>query len=183
MSNFHHDPVKITFRKKGLPKRLKRIPGGVPGLVAACNVHVAGPEWPCAKVAVFRACKDMRRFYNHILPAYRGVPDVRLDSLGRRCLGFVNKLAIERCDLDTGKVSHIEFDRRFFCFVGLVEGHLTAEILAHEGVHVGFAWDYRTRGKGPFNDSHNEEENVCYPAGIFVDQVFTFIKREKLREV
>jgi len=50
-------------------------------------------------------------------------------------------------------------------------------------VHVGFAWNWRTRGESPLSDPCNAEENVCYPAGIFVDQVLSFIKSEGLREV
>lgn len=175
--------MKFTFRRKGLPKRLKRIPGGVPGLVAACNVHVADESFPAAKVGVFKDRKSMRHFYQKILPHYRGTAFYRNADLGPKCAGFVNKLAIEDMDLDTLKPKAIEVDRRYFCFVGLVEGNLTAEILAHEAVHVGFAWDYRTQGKGPYEDRDNEEENVCYPAGIFLDQVLTFIKAEGLREI
>jgi hypothetical protein len=75
------------------------------------------------------------------------------------------------------------FDRRYFCLVLLCEGDLTAEILSHEAVHVGFAWNHRANGMSCFTDKHNFEENICYPAGIFVDQVLSFINGEKLREV
>ncbi|MCW1885521.1 hypothetical protein OKA04_12345 [Luteolibacter flavescens] len=94
----------------------------------------------------------------------------------------MTKLAIEEYNGDRELIG-IEVDRRYFCIVCLVEGNLTAEILSHEAMHVGFAFDYRTRGKGPYADPHNAEENVCYPAGIFLDQVLTFIKAEGLREI
>ena len=175
-------PSGFVFRRKGLPKRLRRLPGGVPGLRSACNVIFA-EGYPMAKVAVFENRTAMRRFYREQLPHYRGVSDIVTDKLCRRCAGFVNKLAVERWDFERDALGKAEVDRNYFCLVGLAEGFLTAEILAHEAVHVGFAFDYRTRGQGAFEDRHNPEENVCYPAGIFVDQVLTFIKQEGLREV
>jgi len=91
---------------------------------------------------------------------------------------------IETLDAKTGLwVPSVSVDRRYFCLVLLCEGDMTAEILAHEAVHVGFAWDRRTSGASRFTDKGNFEENICYPAGIFVDQVLSFIKEEKLREV
>ncbi len=180
--NTYHDPVKMTFRRKGLPKRLKRIPGGVPGLVSACNVHVASDDFPSAKVVFFKNRQAMRRFNWWILPRYRGKVGTRHLGLGRRCAGFVNKLAIEHYN-GAGELAGIEVDRNYFCIVCLVVGNLTAEVIAHEAVHVGFAWDYRTRGISPLGKDGGPEENVCYPAGIFVDQVLSFIKAEGLREI
>jgi hypothetical protein len=176
-------PTGFTFRRKGLPKRMMRLPGGVPGMVSACNIHVADESYPAAKVVFFKDRVSMRRFNETQLPRYRGTEGMFLPKLGRKCAGFVNKLAVEQIDLDTCEKGVAEVDRRYFCIVCLVEGDLTAEILGHEANHVGFAWDYRTRGKGPFADVHNPEENVCYPAGIFLDQVLTHIKREGLREI
>lgn len=176
-------PPGFTFRRKGLPKRLMRLPGGVPGLVSACNVHLADDGYPAAKVAIFKDRASMRRFNESQLPRYRGTEGLIKEKLGRRCAGFVNKLAVRRIDTETLEEGHAEVDRNYFCIVCLVEGNLTAEILSHEATHVGFAWDYRTRGNGPFADLHNPEENVCYPAGIFLNQVLTHIKREGLREI
>lgn len=173
-------PTGFTYRRKGLPARLRRI--GVEGLVSACNITILD-DHPMAKVGFFENRLAMRRFYNGILPHYRGASEIAIDKLGRRCCGFVNKLAVERWDLKNDCKGRAEVDRRYFCFVGLVIGHLTAEILAHEAVHVGFAWDYRHLGKGTFEDPHNPEENVCYPAGRWLDSVLSFIKHEKLREV
>ena len=166
----------MRFRKKGLPKRLRRIPGGVPGLVSACNVHVHG-ETPAAKVAVFKNRKSMRHFYAKILPRYMSDAGMSPKTLERNASGGVCKLWTK------DKRGRDFFDRNHFCIVLLVEGFLTAEILCHEAVHVGFAWEAWTQGKSPFPNPENREENVCYPAGIFLDQVLTFIKAEKLREV
>lgn len=174
----------IRYRRRGLPKRLMRIRGGVPGLVAACNVEFA-EGYPAAKVAFFKNRKAMRSFYRNILPKYRGMDGIKSDPLGTRCAGCVNKLAViwEKTWPDESSSESVEIDARYFCIVLLVEGDLTAEIIAHEAVHVGFAWNWRTRGESPLADADNAEENVCYPAGIFVDQVLSFIKREGLREV
>lgn len=176
-----HPEVPFFFRRKGLPKRMKRLPGGVPGMRAACSINFG--DGPAAKVVFFKDRRSMSDFYRTILPRYRGAEGLKIKPLGRRCMGFVNDLCVGYTDNDTGKLAAIETDRRYFCIVCLVEGDLTAEVLAHEAVHVGFAWDRRTKGISAFTDRHNPEENVCYPSGIFLDQVLTFIKREGLREV
>lgn len=177
--------MKFTYRKKGLPKSLRRIPGGVPGLVSACNIHF-GPEWPAAKVAFFENRKSMDHFWRKILPGYcSGFPGgVRSRSYD----GIVSKLQVDTLDQEhferSGgelRLKESEVDRRYFCIVGLIVTKLTPEILAHEAVHVGFAWDYRHQGQGIYADPKNYEENVCYPAGIFFDQVTKFIEAEKLR--
>lgn len=175
-------PPAFTFRRKGLPKRLMRLPGGVPGLVSACNIHLVD-GYPVAKVAFFRNRTAMRRFYKDQLPRYRGTEGMIVDNLSRRCMGFVNKLNVGHIDTDTGDLAFAEVDRNYFCIVCLVEGDLTAEVLNHESVHVGFAWDYRTRGDSPLADRHNPEENVCYASGIFLNQVLTHIKEVGLREI
>lgn len=172
-------PSRFTYRRRGLPKRLRRI--GVEGLVSACDIHIIDGH-PAAKVAVFRNRTALRRFYRDVLPRYRGAESLFVDSLGRQCLGVVNKLSVEILSMDSDEY-RAEVDRRYFCFVGLVEGFLSAEVLSHEAVHVGFAWDYRFQGKGVFQDPHNPEENVCYPAGRWLDSVLSFIKDEGLREV
>ena len=166
----------IRYRRKGLPKRLRQIPGGVPGLVSACNVHIHG-ETPAAKVAFFKDRKSMRHFYAKILPRYMSDAEMNPKTLERNASGCVGKLwTKDNRDRDF-------FDRNYFCIVLLVEGCLTAEILCHEACHVGFAWEAWTQGKSPFPHPENREENVCYPAGIFLDQVLRFIKEKKLREV
>lgn len=172
-------PERFVFRKKGLPKRLRRI--GVEGLVGACDIPVLDGH-PFAKVAVFRTRTDMRRFYTGVLPRYSGCEDIGKMKLGRRCAGFVDKLSVRIWNSRTEK-TRTEVDKNYFCLVGLVERDLTAEVLSHEAVHVGFAWDWRTGGKGELHDPDNYEENVCYPAGIFLDQVVRYIKEQGFREV
>lgn len=178
---FDHQVMKVRYRKRGLPKRLKSIPG-VRGLRAACEVHFQEGK-PAAKVAVFKDRAAMRHFYHKILPQYdEGGAG---DRLCKRCAGVVCGLFtdIETQGKDGLWIPSVSVDRRYFCLVLLCEGDMTAEILSHEAVHVGFAWDRRTSGTSQYTDKDNHEENICYPAGIFVDQVLSFIKSENLREV
>ena len=179
---FDHQAMKVRYRKRGLPKRLKSIPG-IRGLRAACEIHFEEGQ-PVAKVAVFKDRASMRHFYHKILPQYDD--GGAGDRLCKRCAAVVCGLFtdVETFDKKTGQwIPSVNVDRRYFCLVLLCEGDLTAEILSHEAVHVVFAWDRRTNGVSCFTDKHNHEENLCYPAGIFVDQVLSFIKSENLREV
>lgn len=160
---------------------MHRIPGGVPGLVSACDIAFENGK-PAAKVVFFESRKALRVFYNTILPAYRGCEQITISPLHRRCAGFVHRLSVTWTHHD-GSDPVEEVDRRYFCIVGLICGKLTAEILSHEAMHVGFSWDFRTRGQSQFTDPHNFEENCCYVAGKFVDRVITFIKAEGLREI
>jgi hypothetical protein len=169
---------EFKFRKKGLPKRIGRV---TPLVLTACDINLGVEDGPLAKVCFFRNKKDLRDFYANVFPNYVG--EGFSDRLCRRTRAVVSKMSVEKVSLETLEIEWSEVDRRYFCFVGLVLGHLTAEVLCHEAVHVGFAWDYRTQGKSKFSFEKNEEENVCYPAGIFVDQVLTFIKAEGLREL
>ena len=174
--------MKIRYRKRGLPKRLKSIPG-IKGLRAACEIHLEEGK-PAAKVAVFKDRSSMRHFYHKILPHYdEGGAGDRLckETAGVVCGLFTNVETFNKKSRQW--IPSVRVDRRYFCLVLLCEGDMTAEILSHEAVHVGFAWDRRTCGQSRFTDSDNHEENICYPAGIFVDQVLSFIKGEKLREV
>lgn len=178
--------TKFKLRKKGLPKRLHRIPNGVPGLVSTCDIRVGTLKrnGQTAKVAFFKDKASMKHFYDNILPYYRGINEhtKACRKLSRRAAGLVNKLAIVYTSSD-GKRSYDEVDRNYFCLVCLVEGFLTAEILCHEAVHVGFAWDHRFQEDSEFRDRNNQEENVCYPAGVFLDQTLRHIKSAGLREV
>ena len=175
-------PPKFTYNKSRIPKRIK-----AEGVVAQKDLTIGAEGDPKAKLLVFKNRTLMRKFYKSVLPALRGGGEEYQNAgLGARCLGFVNQMRVdcyrvpEEGDLEW---TRSEVDRRYFCLVGLVEGHLTAEVITHEAVHVGFAWDIRTRGSGPFEDPHNPEENVCYLAGRFVNEVLTVIKEHKLREV
>lgn len=175
-----HEKAKIIFRKKGLPKKFK----GVDGLSAQGDIEILEGH-PKAKTLIFKNKTAMRRFYDKVLPEYRGVQGFQTDKLGPSCLGFVNKITLIRVKIrpDGNDLVRHEVDRKYFCIICLVEGHLTAEILCHEAVHVGFAWDFRTQGGGVFANPGMDEENVCHPAGRFLEQVIHFIKNEGLKEI
>lgn len=178
---FEYPPVK--YRKKGLPKRLKRI-SGIRGLSVAFDLFFDKPDGPLAKVAVFRDRESMRHFYHEILPQYND--GGAGDKLCRRtaavvCGLFTDVESFDKRTEDWVRTRYV--DKRYFCLVLLCEGDISAEILAHEAVHVGFAWDRRTRGESVFTDKDNYEENICYPAGLFVDHALAAIKELGLREI
>lgn len=139
---------------------------------------------PAAKVIVFKDRASMRHFYHKILPEFDegGAGDKLCKRVAGVVCGLFTEVQTYRKQDDTWSLS-VNVDKRYFCLVLLCEGDLTAEILAHEACHVGFAWNRRTAGKSCYTDPDNDEENVCYPAGIFLDHVLTVIKEEKLREV
>lgn len=180
------DVYTFKFRPRGLPKFLSRIKGGIPGYRSGCAIDIIVGH-PAAKVMVFKDNKSMRNFHQNILSRYiDGQKIPKAERLNRRTQGCVMKLLDETITHDeaTDTYHHeCRCDRNYFCLVMLVEGHLNAEVLCHEACHVGFAWDFRTDGKSKFSKMGNAEENICYPAGIFLDNVLSFIKDEKLREV
>lgn len=165
---------KLFYRKRGIPKRIKSIVKNV----TAYDLEFVEGE-PKAKVVIFKNRRDMHRFYNVILPEYRNAVEFKCNKLDKRALGCVNSLVIH---YTKGSLIKHEVDKRYFCIVLLIEGYLTAEVLVHEGVHVGFAWDWRMKGDGPYSDPNNDEENTCYITGIFVDKLITCIKQDALKE-
>jgi hypothetical protein len=168
------------IRRKGLPKRFSRIAGGIDGLSAEWDIKI-GPDAPAAKVLVFRTRTHMRKFYRDVLPAYSGKADNPEVALGKRTLGCVCTLVVTHMRPDDPEdVFTDEIDQNYFCLVLLAEGFLTPEVLCHEAVHVGFAWDRRTRGESFLSDPHDGEENVCYPAGRFYAAVREQIAQEGL---
>lgn len=166
--------MRFTYRKKGLPRRVKRLV--TQGFCFSCDIYVDEPDAPMAKVIVFKNRKSMRHFYANVIPKYRGP-----DPLDVGCQGCVNKLIVAQVDPHTSEVVSVQVDRRYFCIVLLVEGFLSNEVILHEAVHVGFAWDYRTQGVSRYSVADMSEENVCYPAGLFADALLKIIEEEGLR--
>jgi hypothetical protein len=87
---------------------------------------------------------------------------LRLDSLGRGCVGVVHQLAYtakERTEM------HV--DPRYFAIMGLAVTHLGTEVITHESVHAGYAYAKRVWERNLWvGAKHLDEENVCYPAGL-----------------
>lgn len=159
----------IRFRKQGLFRRIRRYPFAK-GIIGAWDISVDGG--PAAKTIIFESRVAMRRFYDNLRPL--GIGICPRTGLGRRCCGFVNAMR------STGP-DEVVVDRRYFCVVGLVQGLLTQEYLTHEACHVGFAHALRHGEVSAFHDPRNTEENVCYPAGRWAEQVMIVIENEGIR--
>lgn len=111
------------------------------------------------KLLVFKNTRDLRYFWAHGLG---------LTDLGRFCRGAVNSMACEVVKFykDGSESSPVlEVDRRYFAVMGLVQTHLTMEIVCHEAVHAGFAYERRQKRKFWPGQEELDEEGVCYPVG------------------
>lgn len=149
----------VTKRSKTpLPTNWRGLPDAHRALLIA-DIYVRAGSRLRMKLLVFRTNRDMRRFY------VRGLG--RQDSLGRKCLGFVNNLSCTREFVPRAgqkpKASILEVDPRYFAVMCLVRSALCMEVITHEAVHAAYAYVNRSRVKWPDHD--NPEERICYPAG------------------
>lgn len=128
------------------------------GAIAQTNIRI-NTGGLRAKLFVFDTPTNLRRFWRDTLG----------HSLGRGCLGAVNRLSTFAMSVDdSGEFSshRIEVDRRFFCVIGLCRKHLNMEIISHECVHVGYAFAAR-RARCWWDQLalDMDEECVAYPTG------------------
>lgn len=173
--------VSITVSKKHTTQRLKcisRLPNGFVrcrGLLAEGNIPVNGGRLR-AKVLVFDKPENLRACWRKYLGG----------DLGAQCLGAVNSLMrhVERFPGKRERVSRtrwIEADRRYFCVIGLVLGHLTMRIVSHESVHAAFAFvNRKSRAWWDKKAKDNDEEAVAYPVGEIAANTVAFLERAKL---
>lgn len=148
-----------------------RFPRSVKGIVAEANLRVADGSRLRFKVVVFDSAKNLRAFWRKFFGS----------DLGRRCLGAVQSFVQEvtRVNADDSLTCvRIIVPRGFFAIVGLVAEHCTPRVVAHECVHVGYAYAKR-KGKSWWRDAvkEHDEEAVAYPAGEAVDRVSAFLER------
>ena len=125
-----------------------------------------------AKVLVFHEPKDLHWFWKDILGRF---------DLGKGCLAAVHALSIhgERYHKPTDSfIPFFRVDPRYFCLVGLLKNHLTLEILAHESVHVGYAYSKRIRRNMFTRKGDLDEEEVAYPAGRFTAAIYHDLVRK-----
>jgi hypothetical protein len=126
-----------------------------------------------AKLLVFDNTVNLRHFWRH---------GVSMGELGRFCKGAVNGLFHEVLTFSGPKeTAHIEADPRYFCVIGLVKGHLSAEIVAHECIHAAFNFVKR-KARCPWDVLAKDmnEEAVCYPAGRLVGRINDILHAEGL---
>lgn len=147
----------------------------IKGLVAETDIGVSRTARLKAKVLIFKKPSDLRHFWRVVL---------KKGDLGNGCLGCVQSMGIiasrpqeQGPDIDERWIA----DPRYFCIIGLIQGHLTMEIITHESVHAGFAYAARQQRR-QWVRAHGDldEEQVCYPAGAIAASINRFIHKKKL---
>ncbi len=148
--------MKVAIRKERLPTDWSAHPK-IKGLVSEADLSIIRGSRLRFKLLVFKNEKSLANFWTACLGK---------GSLGKGCLGAVNSLAIHYYNPDTMELKRIEVDGRYFAICGLVQSHMSMEVICHESAHIGFAYYARTRKKTQWSagDSLDEEE-ICYPSG------------------
>ena len=157
-------------------RRVDRIPRlfpSHPGLMAQGQFKLH-PRSPWAKVVVFSTPRHLQKFWvsapHHLLP------------LGDSCVGAVSDLTCQVHNATTGE-DRWEIDERHFCLIGLTKAHLGMEVITHECVHVGHAFDRRVgleppgKRRTPWDAQvvRFPEEGFAYPAGIAGRKLVNFL--------
>lgn len=113
------------------------------------------------KLLVFDRMVDLRAFWKRVLG----------QGVGPSTYGIVSPLRYTVTSFKNGEErSRVVVDERYVCVVGLLRRWLGTRTVAHEAVHVGFAYAKRV-GRPPRIDGlvvesgQMDEELVAYPAG------------------
>lgn len=125
-----------------------------------------------AKVLLFDKQATMRTYWRRY--AHHG--------LGRGFLGAVNALRYSRTDFFTGGGERDTecVDRRYFCMIGLLKGHLTLPVVMHEAVHAGFCFAKRqARSSWDAQALSFDEEAVAYPAGLIAEGLIDLLAKTR----
>ncbi len=164
----------FRINKTPLPRRFHGFPGiKADDLVAEADIFPHPHGRLAAKLLVFRNNTALRRFWKIIGKS----------ELGRGCRGVVNSLCHTRQLYDRkGPVGPeiIQGDGRYFCLIGLILGHLTPDILAHEAAHAGFAYHKRVKRNTWGKVGDLDEEQVCYPTGQIMGAINSFLHAKDL---
>lgn len=152
--------------KRGLPRTWANHPNAK-GLIAETDIAVTGGARLRAKALLFKTPRDLRRFWPKALG---------LTELGK-AVGAVHSLMSQVESFGPkGYCVSIEADPRYFCVIGLVTGYCNVEVLAHEAVHAGYAYEKRVK-RSPFAGIHDlDEERVAYPVGRIASSLATWLK-------
>ena len=157
--------MKIILSKTQLPK--KRWHTYIKGADRALSIWDIGVNRRGlkAKTLIFKTNRDLCYFWKHGL----GISD-----LGKDCNGAVNSLAIHHHNPETMECTALEVDKNFFCVIGLIQKHMTNEILAHEAGHAAIHYHERVNGnKNIWEKTHqSKDEGLCYPLGIIAHHLF-----------
>lgn len=150
------------------------------GIVSAWDIHFHFTDL-AAKTIVFDTPENLKLFHGELVR--RGISFT--EKLGKGCRGVVMKLVTEVLHLDTLEFKCWEVDPKYFCIVLLIEGHMDIEVISHEAMHVGFAYDLRKSKDNKYYEPacDSSEEKVCYPAGVWVRQLARLMNEEGIRAV
>lgn len=154
----------------------RSFPRKTPGLIAQGDLAIGGGGRLRAKVLVFETAIHLRRWWSK---------DLRRGNIGK-ALGAVSDLMWQRLDFhgdDKEPVETIEYERKYFCVIGLCRNHCTMKILSHEAVHAGFAHARRkTRSAWQSEALKFDEEAVAYPAGEIAKGLVMFLEKAGIYE-
>jgi hypothetical protein len=158
--------VKVRLDRTPLPRCFQGHPEGK-GIVAECDIGMRNRRL-YAKFLLFKNKASLRRFWARALAK---------DQLGKDCLGAVNGLAEEILVYEKGKQvdRYLRVDPRYFCVIGMVQGHTSMEIICHGAAHAGFAYAKRRRGDHWVDATELDEEKVCYPTGMIAAGINRFL--------
>jgi hypothetical protein len=172
MTRVVHPPSRTFRATRGIRQDFTHHPHAA-GLVGEFDVTVFRRSKLLAKVIVFDRPPSLRKFwrkaFNYPIPS---------------ALGVVKALYLDIENYRNGKRinRHREVDPRYFCVIGLCQGHLGTNIICHESVHAAFAYKNRLNRAGLFpRDRDNPEEAICYPSGIIASAIVRNLNQQGLR--
>lgn len=175
--------IKHRPKKIHLPKSILKDPrfkAFKEDILGAWDIPVHFSNLAC-KTIIFRTREGMRRFQKKLCNL--GIDQGGL--IGKSARGFVCKLltTVINFHKDGSETTYYEADPRYFALCCLVEGYLDQDIVPHESMHVGFAYDFRKAARNKYFDPEEDisEERVCYPAGVYNRILMRVISREGIR--
>jgi hypothetical protein len=167
--------MRIVY-KRPIPRRWMNNPKAA-GVLAEADITPTPRGRLAAKLLVFDTTRSMNRFWKLAVSG---------NSLGRGCHGVVNGLSfvLQPRERKRGKTppSTLCVDPRYFCVIGLCKRHLTMEVIAHESVHAGFAYEKRVKRNVFGPAAEMDEERIAYPAGAIAGAINRFLHDRKLYE-
>lgn len=157
------EEMRLKHSKKSLRRDFKNH-SSAKGLLHEKDLRIGSSKLR-AKLLIFKNATALRGFWKNALG----------HNLGRFCLGAVSSLCtnVGTIDRKGNKIhEYVIADKRYFCIIGLIKGHLGAEIVTHEAIHAGYCYIKRIR-KTPWDEQieHFDEESVAYPSGLIAAKI------------
>lgn len=146
--------MKIRHSNKPLPRCFSGL-SRAGGIVCEADIKVTDHGKLRAKLLVFKNTVFMQNFFRDV---------IKYPALGRFAEGAVQEISEEEGDT-------ILVDPRYFCIIALTLKNLSCEVITHESVHAGNAFNRRRRGNIWPNANGDNEENIAYPTGVIASQI------------